>query len=337
MIESLPLHRLKKPSVLLALLSCAVFTLVLSPFIGAGQVLLKEVFTFPSASVEHNIFWQMRLPRVLVGFLVGGILALSGMVFQSLFRNPLVSPFTLGVSAGASFGAAVYIWLRFAFTIFGISGTTVFSYLGALVSIYFVWSLAKMKFGSSISKMLLAGVAVSFFFVSLIMFIQYLSDYDQSVKISRWLMGGLYVFGYDTVRDMFFLAVIGLAAIFYFSHELNLLTTGEEIAVSRGVDLKWTVKGLFLVISLMMGGIVSICGPIGFVDIIAPHVCRLLIGHDHRYLTPATFLLGGAFLVLCDTFARTIAAPAEIPVGVITALLGGPFFLWLLRGRGNDG
>jgi len=320
-----------KNRVLVFLVFVAGLTILGTPFIGAHDLSLQDIFNGQSSSIDARIFWQMRLPRVLVGFLAGATFALSGMVFQALFRNPLVSPFTLGVSAGASFGAAVYIRLGISFALLGISGISLFSFGGALLSIFIVWSLAKVKYGSSTAKMLLAGVAVSFFFVSLILFIQYLSDINKSMQISRWLMGGFFVYGYKPLFDLLPFASVGIFSIWYFTHELNLFMTGEEMATSRGVDVHRTIKILFVLISLMIGGVVSVCGPITFVGIIAPHICRLLVGSDHRYLTPATFLFGGLFLVLCDTLARALAAPAEIPVGVITSLLGGPFFLWLLR------
>lgn len=328
--------KLSKTMVLTLLLIVAVAVVFFSPFVGANTLSLKNVFAAQSGGVDAKIFWQMRLPRVFIAFLAGATFALCGMVFQALFRNPLVDPSTLGVSAGASFGATVYIWLGLSFTVLGISGISLFAFLGAIFSIYIVWSLSKIRYGSSISKMLLAGIVVSFFFISLIMLIQYLSDINQSFRITRWLMGGLFVFGYGPLRDVLLFSMIGFALIWYFTHELNLLTTGEEVAISRGVDVERMTRILFLLISLVIGCMVAVCGPIAFVGIIVPHICRLLIGSDHRFLTPAVFLFGGLFLTVCDTFARTVVAPAEIPVGVITALAGGPFFLWLLRGRFND-
>lgn len=328
-----PQNKIKKTTVLTLLLFLCLLTIILAPFIGSETIFVKDVFGFGANSIDARIFWQIRLPRVLVAFLAGAIFAMCGMVFQALFRNPLVAPSTLGVSAGASLGATVYIWLGLAFSFVGISGISVFAFFGALLSILIVWSLSKIKYGSSTSKMLLAGVAVSFFFVSLIMFLQYMSDISQSFRITRWLMGGVFVFGYGPLWDILPFALIGLIFIWHFSHELNLFITGEEIAISRGVDVDKTIKILFILISVIIGGTVSVCGPIAFVGIIVPHICRLWVGSDHRFLTPATFLFGGLFLVVCDTFARTVVAPAEIPVGVITALLGGPFFLWLLRDR----
>jgi iron complex transport system permease protein len=178
--------------------------------------------------------------------------------------------------------------------------------------------------------MLLAGVAVSFFFSSLILFLQYLSDFAQSFRILRWLMGGLEILGFDSVLSLFPIVLIGVAILSLLRHELDLLTTGDDLATSRGVAVKKVRALLFVITSLMVGGVVAVCGPIGFVGMMAPHICRLLTGWNHSHLLPATFLFGGAFLTLCDTLARTLIAPVEIPVGIITALLGGPFFIWLL-------
>jgi iron complex transport system permease protein len=178
--------------------------------------------------------------------------------------------------------------------------------------------------------MLLAGVAMSLFFSSLILMVQYASDITQTFRMIRWLMGGIEAVGFGPVRDLLPFAVAGISAMLMLSREMNLLVTGEEIAASRGVNVAKMKRLIFFATSLMVGGVVSVCGPIGFVGMMVPHFCRLLLGWDHRYLTPASILLGGAFLAVCDTLARILMAPAEIPVGVITALLGGPFFLWLL-------
>jgi len=318
---------------LTVLFLCSIGVLIIAPFMGAAKISWASVFAQGAQGIDATIFWQMRVPRVLVGFMAGAIFALCGMVFQALFRNPLVSPSTLGVSIGASFGATLYIWLGLSFNILGLSGISLFSFVGAICSIFTVWSLARTKGACSIAKILLAGVAISFLCSSLILFVQYLSDISQSFRITRWLMGGLFVYGYEPVIDMLPFAVVGLVMVFYFTHELNLFTTGEETALSRGVDTDKMIKALFFLVSVLIGGVVSVCGPIAFIGIIVPHICRLMIGADHRYLTLAVFMFGGILLTVCDVLARILAAPAEIPVGVITALLGGPFFLYLLRNK----
>ncbi|MCD6353539.1 MAG: iron ABC transporter permease, partial [Proteobacteria bacterium] len=260
----------------------------------------------------------------------------SGMTFQAMFRNPLATPFTLGVSSGAALGASLYIRFGLPFTLLGISGTSISAFSGAILAIFLVYGLTKAKKGFSTATMLLAGVAISFSFSSIILFTQYMSGLTQSFRILRWLMGGLEVVGFDSVWNIFPFVISGSAIVLYLTHELNLMTTGDDIAISRGVNVKLVRKVLFFATSLMVGGVVAICGPIGFVGMMAPHICRLLIGWDHRYLTPASLLFGGMFLTLCDILSRTVIAPAEIPVGVITALVGGPFFLWLLLGGSSE-
>ncbi|MCA9407267.1 MAG: iron ABC transporter permease [Candidatus Omnitrophica bacterium] len=336
MINTFRKNHFQKCATLIWLAFFSILIMLGAPLIGVSQLSWSEVFQRVSENRDAMIFWQIRIPRVLVAFLAGATFALSGMVFQALFRNPLVSPFTLGVSAGASFGAALSIWLGITFTFFGITSISVFSFFGAVFSIVCVWFLAKIKKGSSISTMLLAGVAVSFFFASFIMFIQYLSDINQAAQITRWIMGGLFVFGYEQVLNILPFTMIGFGVIWFFTNELNLFTTGEEMAQSRGVHVDGMVRILFFLISLMIGGVVAVCGPIAFVGIVAPHICRLLFGSNHLYLTPATFLFGGSFLVVCDAVSRTVLAPAEIPLGVITALIGGPFFLWILITRSGE-
>lgn len=242
--------------------------------------------------------------------------------------------------AGWLFNGTVFIGVwgkgRILVSIPLVSGQSVSSFLGALMAISVVYGLTRARKGFSTATMLLAGVAVSFFFSSLILFIQYMSDFTHSFRIIRWLMGGLETVGYRPVITVLPFVLIGNAVIFYFTRELNLMTLGEDFAKSRGVNVGAVKKALFFATSLMIGGVVSQCGPIGFVGMMSPHICRMIIGHDHHYLTPVTFLFGGMFLILCDILSRTLIVPAEIPVGVITALLGGPFFLWLLLGGSSE-
>ncbi|GAB4290415.1 MAG: iron ABC transporter permease [Myxococcota bacterium] len=327
-----------KPAFTTFLLLLSLFTLLLASSVGAKSISFADAFQslFSAPDANGKVFWQIRFPRVLLSYLAGSALAISGMVFQAMFRNPLATPFTLGVASGASLGAAAYVRLGIAISLFGVSGISLFAFLGALFSITIVYFIARIKRGFSTATMLLAGIALNFFFSSLIMFTQYVSDFSHSYRILRWLMGQLETVGYDAVLDLFPFVVLGSGAVFYLNRELNLLTTGEEMAATRGVEVKRTKTVLFFVTSFMVGGVVAACGPIGFVGMMTPHILRLLIGSDHKYLAPATLLFGGVFLTLCDTVARTIIAPAELPVGVITALLGGPFFIWLLLTGGPE-
>ncbi|MBV8879556.1 MAG: iron ABC transporter permease [Planctomycetaceae bacterium] len=304
-----------------------------------GGVALAPYFGVVSLSDLRAIpvFWQIRVPRVLLAFLAGSGLAMAGMTFQALFRNPLATPFTLGVSSGAAFGATAAIRLGWTASLLGVSAVSLSAFAGALASLVLVYGVAMARSTFSTSALLLAGAAISFFFWSLILFIQYLSDFTSSFRILRWLMGGLETVGYGAVLDVLPFVISGSAVILCFTRELNLMAAGEDLAVSRGVQVGVVRAVLFSASTLMVGGVVALCGPIGFVGMMAPHICRLLIGTEHRHLAPATFLFGGLFLLACDAVARLLIAPAEIPVGVITALLGGPFFVWLLLRRPSAG
>jgi iron complex transport system permease protein len=331
---SIKMKHYKKHLVIIVLGFLALLTLLAVPFIGMKYIPFRAILVSSGIRAESEILWKFRIPRVIIAFLAGAALGLSGMAFQAMFRNPLATPFTLGVSSGAALGASIYIKCGIFFSLLGISGLTLSAFLGAIFSILIVYGLSRARKGFSTATMLLAGVAISFFFSSLILFIQYMSDFTQSFYILRWLMGGLDVMGFSPLLNMLPFLIIGVIVIFSLSNEMNLLTIGEEIAASRGVSVSNIKKLIFFATSLMVGGVVAICGPIGFIGMMSPHICRLIIGPNHRYLTPTTFLFGGVFLVLCDTLARSLIAPAEIPVGVITAILGGPFFIWLLLGRG---
>ncbi|MDR2141614.1 MAG: iron ABC transporter permease [Deltaproteobacteria bacterium] len=311
---------------LLALLLASLVILVLSPFLGA------DLISFEALSVpghpEAEVFWALRLPRSAAAFLAGSGLALGGLVFQALFRNPLATPFTLGVASGAALGASLYIWLGTSFL--GSLGPLGSALLGAALSMALVYLATRSQGGLSTPVMLLAGVIVNFFFSSLVLFIQYVSSSADSLKITHWLMGSLT--GLETARlaDLGFIIIVGAVIIRSLATEIDLLVTGEELAASRGVDVKRIKLIIFVVASIMVGAIVSLTGPIGFVGLMVPQACRWVLGWSHRLLTVAVFFGGGAFLALADLLARVILAPAEIPIGVITALAGGPFFLLTL-------
>ena len=322
--------------ILISIAISAIIVMLIAPFIGMETISIKTIFNSAADNVKADIFWRIRIPRVITAFLAGGSLAISGMAFQAMFRNPLATPFTLGVSSGAAFGAALYVKIGIIYSFLGISGQAISALFGAMLSILIVYSLTQLKKGFSTATMLLAGVAINFFFSSLILFIQFLSDFTHSFRIIRWLMGGFEIVGYSAVINILPFIIIGSLVIFMLSMELNLLTLGEDLAISRGMSVTKVKTILFFATSLMIGAVVSVIGPIGFVGMMIPHITRLMIGSDHRQLSIANFIFGGAFLVFCDTLSRTLIAPAEIPVGVITALLGGPFFIWLLMRGSSD-
>ncbi len=320
---------------LMALLAASLVLLVVSPFLGRPIIPLRAVLVQPD-SLDAVLFWRWRLPRALAAFLVGAALALGGTVFQAVFRNALATPFTLGISGGASFGAALVAQFSVGAALPGIPVLQVAAFSGAMLSVGLVHGISRMRRGFSTSDLLLAGVAVSFLFSSLIMLFQYVGDPGQSLRLLHWMMGGIFVTGLDALPPLALPVFAGTAIILFSTRELDLLLLGDELATSRGLDTRRLRRILFLVISMMVGACVAICGPIGFVGLMTPHVCRLVLGARHRILVPASALAGGALLVVCDTVARTVIAPAELPIGVITALLGAPFFLWLLYSGRTD-
>ncbi len=322
---------MNKPAIrigLLVLLSVA--ALLFCPLLG------MKFIPIGAQGMEREILLTLRLPRVLSAFAAGAMLSLSGMAFQALFRNPLATPFTLGISSGAALGAAVFIRMGCAFTLLGISGTSFAAFGGALIAVALVYGITRLKGGFTTTTLLLAGIAISFFFSSLILLIQYFSGLDHSFRIVQWMMGSLTAADFDKLFNLLPFLLAGGALLTGLHRELNLLMIGEDLAVSRGVNTALIKKLIFLASSLMVGGVVAVCGPIGFVGMMSPHICRLFVGADHRWLTPASFLFGGLFLTLCDTLARSAPSGAEIPVGIITAMLGGPFFIWLLLNRKGD-
>lgn len=326
-------HRHRLP-ILIGLLLLSLVTLALAPLV--GMKFLRPAALLAGAAADRmdlDIFLRLRVPRVLTAYMAGAALAMSGMAFQAVFRNPLATPYTLGVSSGASLGAAAYIWAGASFAFAGLSGVSLAAFAGALLSIGMVYGLTRLRGGFSSGALLLAGVAISFFFSSVIMFAQYVSSSARSQQIVRWLMGSLTAADYEATRNLAIVVAVGTAALGLLTRELNLLMTGEDIAISRGANVPMVKRIIFIAASLMVGGVVAFCGPIGFVGMMVPHIGRLIVGTDHRYLTPLSFLFGGIFLTLCDTFSRVVIRPVEIPVGIVTALLGGPFFLWLLLSK----
>ncbi len=320
-----------KASVRLALLGgLAVLAVAAMPLIGRQALPLSVVTGYGGGDPAVVIFWQIRVPRALAAFFGGAGLALGGAVFQAVFRNPLATPYTLGVASGASLGVALASRLGLTVTLVGLATTSVAAFAGALLAIGVVWVLTRLRPGLSSTTLLLAGVAMNFFFSSVILFVQYTASLGDSYRIVRWLMGGLGGVDTGTVLHMAPVVVLGALVVLWHARELDLLATGSEIAASRGVAVARTRTRLFVATSVMVGGVVAACGPVGFVGMMAPHISRLLVGPNHRVLLPASALFGGAFLALCDTAARLVIFPAELPVGVITAFLGAPFFMWLL-------
>lgn len=316
-------------------------TLIIAPLIGPTSIDIGKALSGgigATDNVDANILFLARIPRILLGAITGAALSVTGAVFQALLRNDLAAPFTLGVSSGASLGAVIAISLGLNFTILGISTLSIAAFAGALGTMYLVFGLVKTRHGDfPTSILLLAGVTANFFFASMVMFIHYMSDFTQSFQIVRWLMGGLDITDYQTVWSIFPFVIVGIGGLIYISRDMNLISAGVQSAMSRGVDVVRAQKIGFIMASLITGTVVAISGPIGFVGLIVPHMVRIIVGPDLRLLIPCSMFFGASFLILCDTVGRTLIAPAEIPVGVITAMLGGPFFIWLLKRQNKKG
>ena len=321
-------------TVLPLVVAAAAAALLLAPIVGSTPISLARAFdrSIPWAdNVDAQIFFVARLPRVLAAGLVGGALAASGVVLQALLRNPLATPFTLGVSAGAALGAMLAIAAGLDLGALGVSSVPLASFAGSMVATALVYGLARSQSrGLSTNVLLLAGVTLNSFFSALILFVQYLADFTQTFRTVRWLMGDLDVGGYAPLVAALPLVVAALIAFAVLARSLNLLSLGSDAAAARGVDVVRAERLAFLSASLATGAAVSLAGPIGFIGIVVPHVVRLLVGSDHRLVLPASLFGGAAFLIACDLVARTALAPLELPVGVVTAMIGGPFFLWQL-------
>ena len=320
----------KKITIIWILFIASVLALIICPLIGMSNISIRTLLEHRTDALDFSIYWNMRLPRILLAFMIGAMLSLCGMVFQAIFRNPLTTPFTLGVSSGAAFGAIAFIIFGAEATFLGFTQNYFSAFAGAMLSVVIVYTFARIKGGFSTFTMLLAGVAINFFFSSLILLFQYLADFTKVFQAYRWLMGTFGTFGFSKVINIAPFFILGSLVVMLFSKELNLMLLGEDMAVSRGLDANRFKIMMFIICSIMVGASVSLCGIIGFVGMISPHICRLVIGSDHKYLSRASLLFGGFFMVVCDTISRKIISPAELPIGIITALLGGPFFLWLL-------
>ena len=294
-----------------------------------GPFLQSENLEFP----RHIILWQVRVPRILLAFMVGGSLAAVGASLQALLRNPLADPFVIGISSGAALGASVAILFGVGLSILTLLVLPFCAFLGALLSILVVYRIA-VSYGSfSIHALLLGGVVLNAIFSALVLFLTTLADPYKASGMYAWLMGSLTGPDFQTVLVLAGYLLLGIFVLVSQASALNLLTLGEEAARSLGVEVERVKRVVFTASALLTGAVVAFSGLIGFVGLIVPHAVRLVFGADHRLLLLASGILGGMFLMVADTVARTLLSPAEIPVGVVTALVGGPIFLYLLVQR----
>ena len=300
---------------------------------------LQNIF---SSNPDSEILFRARLPRVLLGVAIGGGMASCGVVLQALLGNPLACPQMLGVSGGASLGGILGLiffptWLLpLAGGLLGeISWVPLAAFLGALLSMLFVYRFSLFHGRLHPYHLLLSGVIFNSFIAAVIMFLNSIIDFYQAQGLLFWLMGSLSTRAYLTVAFIWAYIILGFLWLWSNGLSLNLITLGEEAAMQLGVETGALQRQVFVASSLMIGAMVSVSGMIGFVGLMVPHVMRLIVGSDHRLLLPASFLAGGIFLCWADTLARILLAPAELPVGIITAFFGGPFFLFLLYREGR--
>lgn len=327
----------------------AVVCVLLIPLAGGSVNLRSALSAGPSAMSENPdalIFWGTRVPRVLLGLLVGGSLAVAGLVFQAVLRNPLADPYILGISGGAALGKAVAVVLA-------LGGATIFfklapvaCFAGAILPLIILYSLSARTRRFSPVGILLGGVILNVFFSALILLLQYFADFAQVRQMFLWSMGGLDVTGYKPVVLVIPVALLSFGVIVSRSRAMNLLSLDEGTAAHLGIDVKRSINVLVWAAAVLTSAVVAASGPIGFVGLIVPHSLRLIYGPDNRLLVPLSAVWGGVFLAVCDfvgwrglemcqAIGIPLAQTTEIPVGVITALLGGPFFLFLLMRRGE--
>jgi iron complex transport system permease protein len=310
-------------------------SLLAAPLVGSSPIDFGEVLRAPfdwDGNPDAAILFIARIPRVLLAVLVGGSLALTGAVYQSLLRNPLASPYTLGVSAGATLGS--FLALRFAPAGRGAELLVPGAALGgALLATAAVMALAGPRRRTPSTVLLLAGVTLNFTFGAVILLLQYFADFTETARMVRWMMGDLEGATYRVLMLMAIALLPGWWVLARTGRSLNLMSLGEEEALAQGVDAAAVARGSLLWAAWITGFAVAVAGPVGFIGIIVPHAIRMIAGHDFRIVLPVACIGGGAFLVLCDTAARTLLAPIELPIGVLTACLGGPFFLALLLRR----
>lgn len=270
--------------------------------------------------------WQLRIPRIVMSLLAGASLAICGAVFQSIFRNPICDPYILGISSGASLGAAVAIIIGWDTFLFGI---TALALVTALLTLLFIVGIAKIKGGHATQTLLLTGIALNFFMSAVITLLIVVNQQEMH-KIYFWTMGSLSSVSWPQIAMMLPVMLLTIGVLFYYAKDLNILQLGGGAARTLGVNTQQTVIITLATSSVLVSVIVSFCGVIGFIGLIVPHIARLLFGSNNRRLFAYSLLLGALFLLIADTLARTIAAPAELPVGSITALAGAPYFVYLV-------
>lgn len=317
--------------IIVVLLSLSIGT----AYIPANQI-IKSLFGKRGGDGTYIvIIKQIRLPRIILSFLVGSGLAIAGVIFQGIIRNPMVDPYVVGISAGAGTGVTIAIVFNLGFSFLGISTIPLMAFLGAIITVYIVYNLARVGHKFPVMTFLLAGVAMGFLLNAIMSFLMVLGTNDLH-KVVYWLMGSLATASWYEVKLVLPYYFLGLILIVLYLKDLNLILLGEENAQYLGVNVEKVKLILIIAATLITAAVVSVSGIIGFIGLIIPHIARMLIGPDHRKLLPLAALLGGIFLLISDDLARSLIPPLEVPVGIITALVGGPYFIYLLRKKKSE-
>ncbi len=336
----------RRVQALCALMAAALIGIVLCLQYGVEYippVELARILMNPGAAVDSaagvnpaTIVWEVRLPRLLLAYLVGASLAAVGVALQALLRNPLADPYILGISSGAALGAALALKFGLVWAIGGFTAVQLCAVIFAAATIAATYRIAVADGRIPVQSLLLAGVIINAILSALILFLTSLSDSTSAFRLFFWLMGNLATIGYDGLGVLAVIVSVGIGVLCTQGRNLNLLSLGEDPAQGLGLDVEWIKRVIFVTTALLTGVVVAVSGLIGFVGMIVPHAVRMVLGPDHRLLLPASALVGGTFLAVADTVARSLLAPMELPVGVITALCGGPFFIYLLMSHRKE-
>jgi len=345
-IETTYFKRVSRWKLLLIILAAAlIVTIVLSLNVGFAQIPFSTILTIlakripflgslvESSNIPHSderIIIELRMPRILGSALVGAALSAAGVAYQGIFKNPMADPYVLGVSAGAAVGASLAIVLGIGLTLFGVNTLPILAFAASLATVFTVYNISRVGSRVPVTTLLLSGIAVSIFLSAIVAVLQFIAG-KKLQTIVFWLMGSFSDVQWKDVWAVLPLISIGTLIIYFYARDLNILSLGEETAQNLGVDVEKVKKLLLIFGSLVTAAAVSISGLIGFIGLMIPHITRIIIGPDHRILLPTSIIVGASFLVICDAVARVIVSAAELPVGIITALSGGPFLIYLLR------
>jgi iron complex transport system permease protein len=335
--------------IVLLLILALIITVIVSLNVGYAQIPFSDILSImgkqipglnslinsSSISAQNSaIILQIRMPRILAGVLVGAALAAAGVLYQGVFKNPMADSYVLGVSAGAAVGASVAILSGLSFAFFGLRLIQVAAFVGAVSAMFLVYNMSRVGSRVPVATLLLCGIAVNFFLFAVVGLMEVVAG-DELHSIVFWLIGGFSNVLWKDIWAIVPFIVIGIVGAYFYARDLNLLAMGEETAHNLGVNVERSKQILLVLASLITAAAVSICGLVGFVGLMIPHLTRLLIGPDHRILLPTSTIIGAIFLLICDDIARVVATPfastLELPVGIITMLFGGPFFIFLLK------